>query len=87
MNKLTDNLESIAAQIRLSFTAKDAARETALPLCREVIRHSSQAIRAVHRQEFEQAAGLLELARNLLKQAKQAIADYGELNNTGFIIT
>ncbi len=85
MNKLTDNLESIAAQIRLSFTAKDAARETALPLCREVIRHSSQAIRAVHRQEFEQAAGLLELARNLLKQAKQAIADYGELNNTGFI--
>ena len=85
MSRLTDNLDSIAEQIRLSFSAKDTAREKALPLCREVIRHCSNAIRAVHRREFDQAKGLLQSARNLLNQAEQAIADYSELSSTGFI--
>ena len=85
MSRLTDNLDSIADQIRLSFSAKDTAREKVLPLCREVIRYCSNAIRAVHRQEFDQAKGLLQSARNLLNQAEQAIADYSELSSTGFI--
>jgi len=85
VSRLTDNLDSIAEQIRLSFSAKDTAREKALPLFREVIRHCSNAIRAVHRQEFDQAKGLLQSARNLLNEAEQAIADYSELSSTGFI--
>ena len=85
MNRLTDNLESIADQIRLDFSAKDAAREKALPLSREVIRYSSNAIRATHRQEFDQAKELLQSARNLLDEAKQAVAAYGKLNSSGFI--
>jgi len=56
-----------------------------LPLCREVIRHCSLAIRAIHRQEFEQTRKMLQSARNLLNEAKQAIAEYAELNNTGYI--
>jgi len=85
LNRLTDNLESIAEQIRLDFSAKDAAREKALPLCREAIRCCSKAIRAVHRQEFDQATGLLKSAYDLLSEAKQAVAAYSELSNTGFI--
>ncbi|MBE9482651.1 MAG: haloacid dehalogenase [Chloroflexi bacterium] len=85
MNRLTDNLDSIADQIRLSFSAKDAAREKALPLCREAIRHCSNAIRAVHRQEFDQAGELLQQARNLLDEAKKNVTGYNELRNTGFI--
>ena len=85
MGGLTDNLDSIADQIRLSLSAKDMAREKVLPLCREVIRHSSQTIRAVHRQEFDQAKQLLQSARNLLDQAEQAVAAYSELSHTGFI--
>ena len=81
---MTDNLESIAEQIRLSFSAEDAAREKVLPLCREAIRHCSQAIRAVHRQEFDQAKGLLQSARNLLDEAKQNITAFSELTGTGF---
>ncbi len=61
------------------------AREKALPLCREVIRCSSQAIRAVHRQEFDQARELLKAARNLLDEAEQAISDAYELSNIGFL--
>ena len=85
MNRLTDNLEPIADQIRLSFSAIDAAREKVLPLCREVIRHCSNAIRSVHRQEYDQAAELLQSARNLLNETSQAVATYSELSNTGFI--
>jgi translin len=82
---LTDNLDSISEQIRLSLSAKDAAREKALPLCREAIRYSSQAIRAVHRQEFEQAEGLLKSARSLLDEAEQALSSGVELRNIGFL--
>jgi translin len=85
VNRLTDNLDSITDRIRLSFSAKDAAREKALPLCRETIRHCSNAIRAIHRQEFDRAEGLLRQARNLLDEANQAVAAYNELSNTGFI--
>jgi translin len=85
VSRLTDNLESIADQIRQTFSAKDAAREKALPLCREVIRHCSQAIRAVHRQEFDQAKERLQSARNLLSEAKQAVTAYSELSNASFI--
>jgi len=67
------------------MAAKDAAREKVLPLCREVIRHCSLAIRAVHRQEFSQAEESLQSARNLLEEAKQAIDTYNELRHSGFI--
>ncbi|MFH1640316.1 MAG: haloacid dehalogenase [Chloroflexota bacterium] len=79
------NLEKITEEIRLSLAAKDAAREKALPLCREAIRFSGNAIRAVHRKEFARAEGLLQTARKLLTEAREAIADCGKLTNTGFL--
>ena len=85
MGRLTDNLDTIAEQIRLGFSAKDAAREKVLPLCRDAIRHCSQAIRAVHRQEFDQAKELLQSARKLLAEAEQAVAAYSELSRAGFV--
>lgn len=85
MSGLTDNLDSIADQLRLNLSAIDAAREKALPLCREVIRHCGRAILAVHRQEFDRAKELLQSARSLLDEAKQEVAAYTELNHAGFI--
>ena len=85
MSDLTEKLDSIAEQIRLELSTKDAAREQVLPLCREVIRYSSQAIRAIHRQEFKQTAELLKSARDLLNQAEQALASAPEISNTGFL--
>ncbi|MBI2979474.1 MAG: haloacid dehalogenase [Chloroflexi bacterium] len=83
MSGLTDNLDSIAEQIRSNLSAKDAAREKVLPLCREVIRHCSYAIRAVHRQEFDQAKELLNSARSLLNDIEKT--GHGELGYTGFV--
>ena len=82
---MTDNLDSIAEELSQILSAKDKAREKALPLCRNTIRYCSQAIRAVHRQEFEKAGELLQSAHNLIKEAEQAVAPYRELSNTGFI--
>ena len=85
MSDLTDNLTSIGDRIRISFSAKDAAREKVLPLCREVIRCCSQAIRATHRQEFDQATKLLESAHNLLNEVEQIITECSELACAGFV--
>ena len=85
MSGLTDNLESIADRIREDFSAKDAAREKVLPLCREAIRHCGNAIRAVHRHEFDRAKGLLQSACNLLAEAEQGASAYGELGYSGFV--
>ena len=56
-----------------------------MPLCRQVIRHSSYAIRAVHRQEFDRADELLHSARDLLDEVGQIIIDGKELGYTGFV--
>jgi translin len=85
MSGLTDNLDSIADRIRQTLSSRDTARERVLPLCREAIRHCGNAIRAVHRQEFAQAAQLLKSARNLLTEVEPAISSYGELSYAGFV--
>lgn len=85
MSGLTDKLDSIAEEIRQTLTEKDVAREKTLPLCREVIRLSSQAIRAIHRLEYKEAAGLLKSARAQMDEAEQAVAPHGEFRFAGFI--
>jgi len=84
VKKLTDNLDSIADEIRASFTSKDAAREKVLPLFREVIRQCSQSIRAIHRQEFKSAENSLKQARSLLDQGMQTTNEWDELRYAGF---
>ena len=85
MSGSTDNLDAIVDRIRLSFAAKDAAREKVLPLCRETIRHCSNSIRAEHRQEFDQVEELLQTARNLITEVQETVATHSELSNAGFI--
>jgi len=80
-----DNLEPIAAKLISELTARDEAREKMLPLCRDAIRDCSQAIRAVHRQEFEAAGEMLKSARRRLTEAEKAVGSYGELTSTGIV--
>jgi translin len=80
-----DNLDSIAEQLRRELIARDEAREKLLPLCRDAIRYSSKAIRAVHRQEFKQAEESLKAARNLLNKAEKSGAALSETGGAGII--
>jgi translin len=79
------NLEAIINQARQDLSARDAAREKLLPLCREVIRESGNAIRAVHRQDYHLAEELIHTARGHLAAASKAVDNFSELGNAGAI--
>lgn len=83
----TANLEQIADRIREALSRKNQAREAAYPVSRHVVRNAANAIRAVHRGEFETAQGLLTQARELLEQIKTAVADYPDLLHAGYVDT
>ncbi len=85
MSKPVEDLEIIAAKLRPYFAAEDEARERALRSCRQVIRYSADAIRAVHRQERNRAKQLLDLAHGLLGELDQDLAKHGKLLHSGFI--
>jgi translin len=84
--KVTEDLESLAEKIRLYFSTKDAAREKALRLSREIIRYSATTIRAVHRQEKVNAEQLLASAQALLKElADDVLKKNNDLAYAGFV--
>jgi translin len=84
--RATKNLEAVAEKIRLYFSAKDAAREKALRLSREIIRYSANAIRAVHRQEETGAEQLLSSARSLLQELdRDVLQKQDDLVHAGFV--
>ena len=71
MSKITKKLEQIAEKARASLATKDVAREKALQLSRDTVRHSADAIRAVHRGEYEEAKSRLSSARALLEELRK----------------
>jgi translin len=85
MSKPVEDLEIIAAKLRPYFAAEDEAREKALRSCRRVIRCSADAIRAVHRQEYDKAEQLLDSARELLRESDHDLAGHGRLLYSGFV--
>src|SRR5581483_5662522 len=81
----TDNLKDIGEQLRNHLLAKHRAREEAIILSRDIVRHSANAIRAVHRREFEQAESLIAQARDGLQKAQGALADHRDILYAGFL--
>ncbi len=81
----TKRLNAIVEDVRAHLDAKHAAREQALSLCRDALRHSANAIRAVHRGEFAAAENLLVQAKSLLEEAAKALADHPDIFYAGFV--
>ena len=79
-----DNLGSIIEKIRATFTERNAARDLTLNRSRELIRYCSLTIRAVHREEFDEAAKLLATARQAAAAMKADIIVHPELYYTGY---
>ena len=78
------DLDSISADIRTIFVAKNSARDSAIAASRELIRYCSGAIRAVHRREWDNAAAKLEVARAAANDLQAGVADYPDLNYAGY---
>jgi len=85
MSKPVEDLQNIAAKLRPHFAAEDEAREQALRSCRQVIRYSAGAIRAVHRQEHDKAKELLDSAHKLVLELNRDLDKHGKLLHSGFI--
>ena len=85
MPKPIEKLEAIAAELHPYFAAEDEAREKALRLCRQIVRYSANAIRAVHRQEMDTARELLTEAHKLIQELNRDLSNYGTLLYSGFV--
>jgi len=62
---MTDQLDLICEQVRREFDQKTALRDEALKQARELTRHASLAIRAIHREEQDEAQSEIDQAREL----------------------
>jgi translin len=82
----TNNLAAISDKIRADLQAKDAARERVLPLCRQIIRYSGKAIRALHRQEYKKAKDILDSAGKLVSDARKNLTEHNELLHSRFLL-
>lgn len=78
------DLTTISASIRSGFVAKNTARDTAIAASRELIRHCSEAIRAVHRREWENAEAKLAIARQAADELRAVVASYPDLAHSGY---
>ena len=72
-------------QIRIILDARFAAREKAITGSRRVIRASANGIRALHRGEWDRAAGLIDDAQAELSEITQALVEHPEMKHAGFV--
>lgn len=78
-------IDQIAAGLRTALETKNAARETALRTCREIIRTSACAIRAAHRLQFDEAERLASDARALGDRLRTALAEHPDILFAGYV--
>ncbi|OPZ86002.1 MAG: Translin family protein [bacterium ADurb.Bin429] len=80
-----DRFREICETIRGQFDEKDAAREKGLALSREVVRNSANAIRAIHRGQFDEARRLIAATHGLVREANAVLADFPDVMFAGFL--
>lgn len=77
-------LDDIAERIREFFDAQTAARDRALAQTRTLTRHCAMAIRAIHRNDREQAQQELQSARQLVSELQEYLKEYPDLYYAGY---
>jgi translin len=80
-----DNLKKIAEDIRAELTEKNSARERAITVSREVIRLSANSIRAIHREEFDDARALMDTARGKVEETRELLKDQLDIYYAGYV--
>lgn len=78
-------LGPLGDQLRKEFDDKTDARERGLAGSRAAIRSCGNAIRALHRYEFDLATELLREAQTALDGARSALQPHPELLHAGFV--
>ncbi len=79
-----DNLSAIIETIRADLTRRNDVRDATLRRSRELVRLCANSIRAVHRHEFDEAAGLLTQTRAAAAEMVADLAALPDLYYTGY---
>jgi translin len=79
-----DILDGITEEIRETFEAKSAARDAAINQSRTLIQYCANAIRAVHRHEWENAQTRLHAAHQQADALRAQVADFPDLYYSGY---
>ena len=79
------NLDQISEDVRVRFDQRMDARERALPAARRAIRSCANAIRAIHRSEWEQAHRLMDQAKAAIDEGLSAARDHPEIRFAGYL--
>lgn len=79
-----NRLETIAERIHQAFEARTVARDRALAQARTLTRHCANAIRAVHRDEYELAQKQLDEANHLAQALRADLAEFPSLYYAGY---
>ena len=82
---LAATVVAIAEAIVERFETLSAARDRALGEGRQIVRLSANAVRAVHRGDVDEAAGLMEEARERLAALSALLAPYPNLYWAGYV--
>ncbi|MDE2939732.1 MAG: haloacid dehalogenase [Chloroflexota bacterium] len=81
----SEDLSRIATEAIEALTLRHQAREQALAVSREVIRFSANAIRAVHRGDFDDARQLIDRAGERLRETRHIRDENPEIYYAGFL--
>lgn len=79
-----DTLSTLIETIRADLTRRNDVRDATLRRSRELVRLCANSIRAVHRHEFDEAAGLLAQARAAAAEMVADLASLPDLYYTGY---
>jgi len=79
-----DELDHICDQIRQEFDRKNDLRDAALTQARQLTRHASLAVRAIHREEVQEAQAELQSARELAHALRAGLKNDPDLYFAGY---
>ena len=84
-SRYSDELSEIGDRAIAQLTSRNRDREEGLSVSREVIRSSANAIRAVHRSDFDEAKRLIDSAKARLAESEHIRSDNPLIYNAGFL--
>ncbi|NDJ53319.1 MAG: haloacid dehalogenase [Chloroflexi bacterium] len=80
-----DRLDEISEALQAQFEEKNAARDQAIVKSRMLIRNCANAIRAVHRRQWEEAQAGLETARAAADELTSGVEGHPDLYYSGYM--
>ena len=83
--KRSEELAEAGEWARSMLEGKHAAREVGLAACRKTIQSCAASIRAIHREEWDNAEELAAAAQGHLRRAQDALGDHPDIRYAGFL--